>query len=122
MIKIVLTEPVKPKARPRVLKNKGVLPKTYREWKTRAKKEIEEQFEENEEKPTTLNKCLIKIDLIGNHPKKGDIDNIAGAILDILVDAQIIKNDNLNNIPSLEINFQENKEQPPIVEIYLTEI
>lgn len=75
-----------PKARPR--DKTFHLPTKYRNWKAEAAIALALQSENL----TTIDfPITIEVYLVGKH--RGDADNIVGAIMDALQDAQIIKND-----------------------------
>ncbi len=57
---------------------------------------------------TPLKQADIRIVFFGRH-RNADPDNLAGAILDALVDSGVIENDTLENIPSLSILWEDNK-------------
>jgi Holliday junction resolvase RusA-like endonuclease len=69
---------VTPKARPRVSRKKAYLPSNYRLWRNTALVELHEQS-----RPIIpLTSASIGIQFFGSH--KGDLDNLAGAVLDAL--------------------------------------
>ena len=97
-----LTDTIIPKARPRGLSTgRHYLPDNYRDWKANAIWELRQQHHGS---PIAV-PVAIEITLIGKHSRRGDADNIAGAILDAMVQAGIIKDDNLTRIPSLSIKL-----------------
>jgi Holliday junction resolvase RusA-like endonuclease len=60
--------------------------------------------------------------LLGKHPRRGDLDNIAGSVLDSLVQAGILKDDSLRVVSSLAIALQWSKEAPTVsIKIYPSE-
>jgi Holliday junction resolvase RusA-like endonuclease len=71
-------------------------------------------------KPLNGKSYFLLITLIGKHCRRGDLDNVAGSIMDALVQAGIIKNDNMTVIQKLNIELQYSKKDP-IVEIVLIE-
>jgi Holliday junction resolvase RusA-like endonuclease len=92
-----------PKLRPKVNTKtaKAYNPPHYTAWKEEAKREFAEQWFG---KPT-LNSCHMRIIICGEHHTK-DPDNLAGAILDALVQGKILKDDKIRNIPDLRITYR----------------
>jgi Holliday junction resolvase RusA-like endonuclease len=104
-----LTDTIIPKARPRGLSTgRHYLPQNYRDWKNNAIWELRQQHHGG----AIAEPVAIEIILIGKHSRRGDADNIAGAILDAMVQAGIIKDDNLTRIPSLKIQLIYSGEPP----------
>lgn len=62
----------------------------------------------------------INIALTGKHSRRGDADNISGAILDALVQAGIIEGDNLMTVQSLSIELNWDKKEPATTTIKIT--
>jgi Holliday junction resolvase RusA-like endonuclease len=54
----------------------------------------------------------VAINLSGKHSRRGDSDNISGSILDVLVTAGILKDDNLKSVPSLSLTLTYSKDDP----------
>jgi len=101
----VLQGEIVPKARPRFSAGHTYLPAKYRDWKTQA---IEALRAQRGELPT-LSKAAVTI-VIYNQAR-GDIDNIAGAVLDALVQAGILQDDRLSCIPELIIVCKKTKDK-----------
>ena len=97
---------VSPKARPRVSNGQAYLPSFYREWKRSAVLEILCQLSEHASLP--LARANVEIALTGKH--RGDLDNLAGGILDALVEAQVITDDRLSCVPKLVVTHTLNGE------------
>ena len=95
--KFTLSGAVIPKTRPRVTRRGTFLPKRYREWKEEAIAILLSQRISFE----TMDKVAIAIELYGS--ARGDLDNIAGAILDALVQADIIVDDRISIVKELSI-------------------
>lgn len=109
MINFALNGEIVPKARPRSGKNRShYLPENYRDWKQSAIWELQRQ---HQGEPIAV-PVAIEITLTGKHSRRGDADNIAGAILDAMVQAGILIDDNLTRIPSLSIRLIHNGEKP----------
>jgi len=100
--------PIVPKARPRAWQGRNLLPENYRKWKLAAIADLRTQFYLE-----PLSNVAISIALIGKHSRRGDADNIAGAILDAMVQSGILKDDNLINVTALAIELQYDKTQQP---------
>lgn len=104
-----LTDPIIPKARPRgTSTGRHYLPDNYRQWKDSAIWELQRQHQGG----AIAVPVKIEITLKGKHSRRGDADNIAGAILDAMVQAGIIKDDNLTRIPSLKIELLYSGDRP----------
>ena len=98
-----------PKARPRgTPTGRHYLPQNYRDWKDAAIWELKQQ---HQGEPIAV-PVQIEITLTGKHSRRGDADNIAGAILDAMVQAGILLDDNLTRIPSLSIKLIHNGDRP----------
>ena len=93
-----LNGPIVPKARARTTKNGTYHPRRYSEWKSGAIADISSQY-----RGQPLEYAEITISLTGKHSRQGDCDNVAGSILDALVQAGVIVDDNMKRVPSLTI-------------------
>ena len=56
--------------------------------------------------PLARTEC-VGITLFG--PARGDLDNKAGAVMDALVKAEVLKDDNVNVVPNLNLRFRRSK-------------
>jgi Holliday junction resolvase RusA-like endonuclease len=99
MIELILEGEITPKTRPRVTANGTYMPPKYRQWKEGAILTFRSQY--NLE-PLIMVKS-VSIELHGKHSRRGDADNISGSVLDALVQAGVIGNDNLMVVPRLSI-------------------
>jgi len=97
---------VSPKTRPRVSNGQAYLPSSYREWKQSAVLELLSQLGARGSLP--LARANVDIALTGKH--RGDLDNLAGGILDALVEAQVITDDRLSCVPKLVVTHTLNGE------------
>lgn len=104
-----------PKARARVTRNGTYHPHRYRDWKSATIFTFRAQAVELG-LTTPLSGVEITIQLLGKHPRRGDLDNIAGSILDALVQSGVLKDDSLSVVSSLAIALQWSQ-QTPIVQI-----
>ena len=103
-VKFWLPGKVVPKARPRFHGGKISLPRNYRGWKNTAYLEIISQLEENGISELLITKAEVEMQFIGSH--RGDLDNLAGALLDILCETKIIKDDRVSCISRLVIEHE----------------
>ncbi len=85
-----------PKARPRFSNGHAYTQSNYRLWKSEAVAIISKHFTN-----TITDPVSIEIILIGF--KQGDADNLAGAVLDALVDAGLLQDDRIALVPKLSI-------------------
>jgi len=106
-----LTGCIIPKARPRVTKFGTYLPGSYKFWKDCAITELRVQAA-SQRLVSTIDKAHVSIVLIGKHSRRSDLDNIAGSILDALVQADIIRDDNMMVITKLDIELHYSKSDP----------
>lgn len=111
MITLLLPGEVVPKARPRITRNGSYMPQRYRCWKTLAASRLKSQYQGG-----PIAGAAVSITLTGKHPRRGDADNIGGSILDALVQAGILRNDNLMCVPALSVRLDYGS-QTPIVQI-----
>ena len=98
LITLTLTGRIIPKARPRVTRGQAYLPSNYRDWKEKSITEIISQLPLGW-RPFT--QACVAIQLQGS--MRGDIDNISGSILDVLVQSQVLRDDRLSCLPKLVI-------------------
>lgn len=101
------------KARPRVTRNGTYMPPKYTQFKTTSRKFLPKVSEAL--KPPVA----IRIVLVGSH--RSDLDNIAGTILDILVDQGILDNDSSKQVPDIHITRYESAKEK-FADITVTEI
>jgi Holliday junction resolvase RusA-like endonuclease len=101
-----------PKARPRVTR-RGItyMPSKYTEWKDATICALQANM-----RPIT-SPVGITINLYGKHSRKGDLDNIAGAVLDAMVQGGILPDDNLTWVKQLSTSIQWGKKVEPYYEI-----
>ena len=109
MIELKLTGDIVPKARPRVSFGRAYLPQNYRNWKDSAIAELMTQYQGEPLKAVES----VAIELTGKHSRRGDADNIAGALLDAMVQGGLLVNDNLTVVPKLSITLSYDKKEPP---------
>lgn len=109
MIELILNGPIVPKARPR-FSGRVYLPERYRIWKLNAIAQFLLQYD-----GAPIQKASVQIDLHG--PLRGDLDNLAGAILDALVQSEVILDDRLSCVPKLQIEHIPGKSKGAIVRL-----
>jgi len=103
-----------PKARPRHSRSgHSYMPQNYRESQARILTTMVSQGIP----AAPLEQCCVSIDLIGKHSRRGDSDNIAGSILDALVKAKILRDDNLKVVNALTISLDYDKTVEPIIKV-----
>ncbi len=95
---------VVPKARPRFHDGKISLPKNYRGWKNTAYLEIISQLQENGIKELSIQKAAVEMQFVGSH--RGDLDNLAGSLMDILCETKIIKDDRVSCVSRLLVEHE----------------
>lgn len=115
-----------PKARPRhsakivngKLRQYTYMPQEYINWKNNAIANLAEQkLHYLIDMPIDYFNIIILI--TGNQNRNGDLDNIAGSILDALVQARVIQNDNLNHVDTQLLKFlPSTKEVKTYITIY----
>lgn len=94
---------ITPKARPR-FNGRAYLPSKYRNWKEQAIAQIQQQLLVSHQ---PISKCGITLNLYGS--LRGDLDNLAGAILDSLVQSGAIADDRLSIVRKLCISHEPSK-------------
>lgn len=97
---------VSPKARPRVSKGQAYLPSAYRKCKHDAVLELLCQLGDRDSFPIAV-PVAVEITLRGTS-HRGDLDNLAGAVLDALVEAAVLTDDRLNCVPKLVVTHTPN--------------
>ena len=110
-----LIGPIVPKARARTTANGTYHPHRYNEWKRGAIADISGQW-----KQQPLEYAEVTISLTGQHNRQGDADNVAGSILDALVQAKVLVDDNMKRVPSLTIALDWKKKVEPKAVVVLS--
>ena len=116
---LLLQGPIVPKARPRVSRGRAYLPPKYRQWKLGAIAEFKRQWGA---RGAITVPVAISISLRGKHSRRGDLDNVAGSILDALQDAGVLRNDNSKAVPSLSIRLAHDPTIAPFATITFARI
>jgi len=117
MLKLILKGIVVPKARPKFNRGQAYLPSNYRIWREQAIVELLQQRQEVGIKYPV--EVPIKLHITYKGCGNADADNIAGAIMDALKYAKIVKDDNLKHISELTVKFikAKRREAETIIEI-----
>lgn len=102
MVIFIIPGAVVPKARPRVTRNGTYMPPKYAQWKASAIALIQAKKLERVNPP-----YKIRVVLVGSH--RGDVDNMAGSVLDALVQAGTIEGDSSNIVRELAVCRLESK-------------
>ncbi len=98
-----------PKARPRNSRcGHSYLPTNYRVWKNEAIDLLSAQHEGE----AIAVPVSISVILTGKHSQRGDADNVIGSILDAIVQAGIIKDDNMKRVVAIDLKLIHSKESP----------
>jgi Holliday junction resolvase RusA-like endonuclease len=106
-----LTGKITPKARPRLGQGRAYLPQNYRDWKDDAIVQLITQSLPAQ--PITRAEIAIAI----GGKQTGDLDNIAGAILDALVQSGVLLDDRLSVVHKLSIAHHREREPGASIEI-----
>lgn len=110
-----LTGPIVPKARARTTANGTYHPHRYTDWKKEAIADLSSQYQGE-----PLERAVISIQLTGRHNRQGDADNVAGSILDALVQARVLVDDNMKRVPSLAFSLEWDKKSEPMATVVLS--
>jgi Holliday junction resolvase RusA-like endonuclease len=103
-LKLWLPGRVVPKARPRFHGGNISLPKNYRGWKNTAYLEIITQLQEPSVRKLPIDKAAVEMQFVGSH--RGDLDNLAGAVLDLLTETKIVRDDRVSCVSRLVIEHE----------------
>lgn len=110
-----LNGPIVPKARARTTANGTYHHHRYSDWKQCAISDIASQWRSD-----PLEQAEVTIGLTGKHNRQGDADNVAGAVLDALVQAKVLVDDNMKRVPSLTIHLDYQKKAEPKAVVMLS--
>lgn len=100
---------VVPKARPRFKNGRAYLPQSYRDWMQDAVSELLLQA-----RPVTPINYPVEVEIVIN-TQRGDLDNLAGAVLDALVNASILEDDRCSIVQKLVVQKSAQVEGASIV-------
>lgn len=101
-----------PKARPRLGSGMAYLPERYRDWKKEAELDLRSQVARDFIQFTTAS---VAIKIIGS--VRGDLDNLAGSVLDALVQADILEDDRISCVPALSVIHEPGKAKMVLIEL-----
>lgn len=104
-----------PKARPRFHEGHITLPQNYRGWKNTAYLDIISQLAERTSVELPIKKAAVAIQFIGCH--RGDLDNLAGAVLDLLTETKVIIDDRVSCVSRLLVEHEPVGERGALIEV-----
>lgn len=93
-----------PKARPRFHQGRAMLPLNYRRWQNKTYLYVVAQIRDLAVTELPFEKAAVEIQFIGSH--LGDLDNLAGALLDVMTKTNIVKDDRISCIPKLILSHE----------------
>ena len=99
-----------PKARPNFNNGRAYMPTHYQEWMRQHVRAFEDWWDG---RPTISNPILAYLDLYGKHNRSGDADNTIGSVLDALVKAKVIRDDNMLRNPGEGAHLYYSAKLPP---------
>lgn len=117
-LRLWLPGKVVPKARPRVARGRAYLPSAYRQWKQDAIVELLSQLSQLgscARAALPLNKASVEIVLTG--AMRGDLDNLSGGVLDVLVESGILQDDRLSCLPRLLVTHTKKGESGAAIKV-----
>ncbi|MCU0532306.1 MAG: RusA family crossover junction endodeoxyribonuclease [Hydrococcus sp. Prado102] len=114
-LSFTLTGRVVPKARSRHNGDRSYLPVRYRQWKVNTVRELKSLIAGFDLTELPIQQASIEITLMGD--RRGDANNLAGALLDCLVSAGILYDDRLACIPQLSVNHCPGKRSSTQIDI-----
>jgi Holliday junction resolvase RusA-like endonuclease len=111
---------VVPKARPRVTKSgQAYIPPNYRAWKEQAIESLRGIRPLYPQHTFPLEQANAMFVLDGKHSRGSDGDNLSGALNDALVQAGILREDNLLHVPEQAVMLNYDKSRSPSTLIVL---
>lgn len=114
MLQLRLALPPMSKPRPRFQNGHAFMPANYRQWKDAAIAQFRTQYHGE---PIAKILCL-RIHLYGT-VARGDCDNLAGSVMDALVQAEVLVNDHVAVIPRLEVDWSRDPASEGYIEVEL---
>ncbi len=103
-LKLWIPNRIVPKARPRFHQGRAMLPLNYRRWQSKTYLYVEKLLRDRAITGLPFEKATVEIQFIGSH--LGDLDNLAGAILDVMVKTNIVTDDRIRCIPKLILSHE----------------
>ena len=113
-IEFAVISPVVPKPRPRMGKNNCYLPGGYTSWESSAVLDLVTQ--KNGIKGLPIDYGIALIIRFGGHCR-GDLDNLIKSVCDVLVKAQILRDDNLSVVQSINATWEKSRHPYCIIKI-----
>lgn len=93
-----------PKARPRFYQGRAMLPLNYRRWQSKTYLYVEKLLRSSAISGLPFEKAIVEIQFVGSH--LGDLDNLAGALLDVMTKTNIVRDDRISCIPKLILSHE----------------
>ena len=93
-----------PKARPRFHQGRAMLPLNYRRWQSKTYLYVQKLLRDRAITGLPFEKATVEIQFVGSH--LGDLDNLAGAILDVMTKTNILRDDRISCIPKLILSHE----------------
>ncbi len=81
-----------------------MLPLNYRRWQNKTYLYVVAQIRDRAITGLPFEKAIVEIQFVGSH--LGDLDNLAGAILDVMVKTNIVTDDRIRCIPKLILSHE----------------
>ena len=93
-----------PKARPRFHQGRAMLPLNYRRWQSKTYLYVQKLLRDRAITGLPFEKATVEIQFVGSH--LGDLDNLAGALLDVMTKTNIVRDDRISCIPKLILSHE----------------
>ena len=112
-LKLWIPNRIVPKARPRFHQGRAMLPLNYRRWQSKTYLYVQKLLRDayggsrSDHRAITglpFEKATVEIQFVGSH--LGDLDNLAGAILDVMTKTNILRDDRISCIPKLILSHE----------------
>jgi hypothetical protein len=81
-----------------------MLPLNYRRWQSRTYLYVEKLLRDRAITELPFEKATVEIQFVGSH--LGDLDNLAGALLDVMTKTNILRDDRISCIPKLILSHE----------------
>lgn len=81
-----------------------MLPLNYRRWQNKTYLYVENQLRSSAIAGLPFEKATVEIQFVGSH--LGDLDNLAGALLDVMTKINILRDDRISCIPKLILSHE----------------
>ena len=103
-LKLWIPDRIIPKARPRFHQGRAMLPLNYRRWQTKIYLYVQKLLRDRAITGLPFEKATVEIQFVGSH--LGDLDNLAGALLDVMTKTNILRDDRISCIPKLILSHE----------------